>query len=288
MIDCLRKIDLADFTTLRLGGKADYFCYVDNDQKFDKIITYCEKNDIPYIILGAGSNVLFSDKGFRGCVIKLSGSFRNISVQENIIKAGAGALISEVVGRAKEAGLKGLECMFGIPGTIGGAVFMNAGTKWGTVGERVRKVKTNGKNFFEVTKDMFGYRKGIEDLILGVEFILERSDEKDIENTISQIKKFRIDRFPRNSRTAGCIFKNPPNGPPAGKLIEQAGWKGKIIKNVLISDRHANYFIPLRNAKSCDFIESVAAIKEDVFKKYSFSLETEIKIFDENGKYKYV
>lgn len=286
MIDCLRKIDLAEFTSLRLGGKADYFCYVDNEQKFDKIITYCEKNDLPYIILGAGSNILFSDRGFKGCVVKLSGSFRSFVLEGNMIRSGAGVALSEIIGKSKEAGLSGLECLYGIPGTVGGAVYMNAGTKWGVTGDYVKRVKTRGKDYFEVSKEQFGYRKGIHEIILGVEFELRNAEVSEIESTITQIKKFRSERFPRNSRTAGCIFKNPIGSPPAGKLIEQAGWKGKIIKNVMISDRHANYFIPLRGAKCSDFVDSVAAVKEDVFRKFSITLETELRIYDENGKFK--
>ncbi|MBN1151231.1 UDP-N-acetylmuramate dehydrogenase [candidate division WOR-3 bacterium] len=286
MIDCLRKVELADFTSLKLGGKADYFCYVDNELKFDKIVTYCDKNSIPYIILGAGSNILFSDEGLRGCIVKFSGSFRNLNFRDNILRAGAGVTISEVISKSREAGMSGIECLYGIPGTVGGSVYMNAGTKWGAIGDFIKKVKTMDKDYFEVRKEDFKYRNGPREIILGVEFELRRKDPYEIESVIEKIKIFRNERFPRNSRTAGCIFKNPDGAPPAGKLIEQAGWKGKVVNNIIISDRHANYFIPMRGAKSSEFTDCMKIIQEDIMKRFSVKLEPELKIYDENGNNK--
>lgn len=282
-IKVLKDIALSNWNTLKLGGVADEMFFVENEEELNIVIDYCSKEQKHHLIVGSGSNLLFTDAGFKGVIIKLTGDFNNIEINENIITAGAGVKLSELIYHCRQKNKSSLECLYGIPGTLGGAVSMNAGSKWGTIDEVILKVKTPGLGWREVSEDEFQYRNGILNVITFVQLKCKTEKREKIENVINEIGDFRKTNQPEENRTAGSIYKNPP-GQFAGRLIDMAGWRGRKIKNVLISEKHANHIIPMGKTTADEYINVLALIRKDVFDKYSVLLEPEIRIYKSNGE----
>ncbi len=281
-IKVLKNIVLSNWNTLKLGGIADEMFFVENEEELKIVIDYCSKQQKPHLIVGSGSNLLFTDAGFKGVIIKLTGNFNKIEIDEKIITAGTGVKLSELIYQCRQKNKSSLECLYGIPGTLGGAVSMNAGSKWGTIGEVILKVKTPGSGWREISENEFQYRKGIFDIVTFVQLKCETEKREKIENVINEIGDFRKTNQPEENRTAGSIFKNPP-GQLAGKLIDMAGWRGRKIKNILISEKHANHIIPTGKATADEYINVLALIRNDVFDKYSILLKPEIRIYKSDG-----
>ena len=281
-IKLLKKVSLSDLTTLRLGGIAEEVCFVQNEDQLNIVVENCREQRKKYLIIGSGSNLLFTDAGFKGVIIKLQGDFKKIEVMDKNIIVGAGVKLSELIELCRNSSISSIEHLFGIPGTIGGAISMNAGSKWGSIGDVAVMVKTIGRDWREISENEFKYRKGITDYVTFVQLKCEEKEKEEIENTISQIKKFRKNNQPAEARSAGSVFMNP-QGQSAGKLIENAGWRGKKVGNILVSDKHANHIIPLENAKADEYIGVLSKIRNDVFVKFSVLLEPELRIYRSEG-----
>ncbi|MFA5311245.1 MAG: UDP-N-acetylmuramate dehydrogenase [Candidatus Omnitrophota bacterium] len=276
---------LKDKTTMRIGGAARFFCQPRDLKELRMLISWAKKGSIPVFVLGAGSNLLISDKGVKGLVLKLSSAFFTaIELKGNSIEAGSGVKLSRLIKFSLGKSLTGLEFLSGIPGTLGGAVMMNAGC-WGRdIADIVSQVKVmdlKGRIKALKGRDIpFGYRKsGLgKYIILKARIRLKKSARGIIE---CNIKDHLLKR--RNSQgltfyNAGCIFKNPKSE-SAGKLIELCGLKGKRIGGAFISPRHANFILNSGNANSGDVLKLISLVKKRVKNKFRLALEPEIKIW---------
>ncbi|MCK9582928.1 MAG: UDP-N-acetylmuramate dehydrogenase [Endomicrobiales bacterium] len=277
---------ISKHTTFGVGGNTKYFVRVSNTNELLQIINYCIKEKIKYFVLGSGSNVLFNDAPFNGIVIKLGCEFNNVSVDGQTIVAGAGAQLSLVVRKAAENGLTGLEFASAIPGTVGGAVFGNAGTKDEWISEVLQSVsavlKNGSQQTFQRSEMQFAYRTcAIENVACFTQavFGLKTGVKNDI---FQKIKDFALKKSlsqPLGTKNAGSIFKNPA-GAFAGRLIEQAGLKGFCVGGARISYIHANFIENENNAKAADILALIKIVQDKVLKKFNIKLETEIKIVE--------
>lgn len=238
------------------------------------------------MVLGAGSNVLMGDKGFDGVVIKLSGDFADYSFKGTTLAAGAGARIPVLVSKCMENGLAGMEALAGIPGTVGGALVSNAGTKEGWIGSIVSSVEImagNGNFKTLKKKDLkFGYRSSNLEgtLILKAEFTLKKAQKNDILQKINDLMLRRAAAQPLDAWSVGSIFKNPEGG-SAGKLIEAAGLKGMQFGGAKVSEKHANFLVNSGSATAADMRNLIAAVRRKVKETSGVDLELEIKIIGE-------
>ncbi len=285
--DYQKNQKLAAYTTFQIGGPADWFCQAKNEKDLIKAIAFCQKGKIPFLIFGGGSNILFSDKGFRGMVIRMQN--RGITVKDEKVIAGAGTPLNELVKMMVENSLAGLEFLAGIYGTVGGAIVGNAGAWQQNIGDKVKRVRILNKNnqfkWLNQEECQFTYRqsrfKKSQEMILEVEFELKKGDEKEIKEEIRD-NLTRRGKQPQEP-SAGSIFVNP-KPKSAGLLIEACGLKGKKIGKVQISERHANFIINLGGAKATDVLELIALARKRVEEKFKITLQPEIIILDENGK----
>lgn len=276
------KEPLSKHTTLHLGGEAQYFLYAEDIDDIMKSISFCNNNRLPYYIIGRGSNVLFLDDGFSGMVITTERLDR-IEVDENIILSQAGASLTDVINRSKIESLSGLESLIGIPGTVGGAVIMNAGAYGCEIGEFVSAVSVIRKGDIIQIKDFnFGYRdsslKG--EIILNVILSLNRGNRDKIERKMNEVLETRIKNLPEipdHIGTCGSVFKNPVDG-HAGILIEKSGIKGLKIGGAMTSREHANYIVTEITANSKDVVELIGKVRKKVYEKFGIMLETEVII----------
>jgi len=274
------KEPLSKHTTLQLGGEAQYFLYAEDIDDIIKSISFCNNNRLPYYIIGRGSNLLFLDDGFSGMVITTE-KLDRIEVDGNIILSQAGAPLNDVINRSKIESLSGLESLIGIPGTVGGAVIMNAGAYGCEIGEFVLAVSVIREGDIIQIKDFnFGYRnsslKG--EIILNVILRLNMGNRGEIEHKMNEVLKTRMKNLPQipdHIGTCGSVFKNPVDG-HAGILIEKSGLKGLKIGGSMISREHANYIITEKTASSKDVVELIRRVRNKVYEKFGIMLETEV------------
>lgn len=274
---------LSIHTTFKIGGPADLFYEATTEGQLIEAVKLALELKIPFFILGAGSNVLISDEGFKGLVIKVKNEDIKI-VPDNSdykITAGAGVSLSELRRKTAALGIAGLEFSVGIPGTVGGAVRGNAGAWQQSIGDRVSRVKVLtpvGKVIWFEAKDcQFAYRQSLfkksKNIILAVELVLKAGEKKEIKKTIEANWEKRLCQPTEPS--AGCVFINP-KPQSAGELIDQCGLKGKTIGGAQISSKHANFIVNLGKAKAKDVKSLIKIVKEKVKKKFGISLEEEI------------
>jgi UDP-N-acetylmuramate dehydrogenase len=284
-LEIKRNQSLKNKTTFKIGGKADFFSEPNDLAELNLVVSWAKKNSIPVSVVGAGSNLLISDKGVRGLVIRLNSAyFRNISLKGSCIEAGSGVTLPQLIQFVKNKSLSGSEFLAGIPGTLGGALAMNAGC-WGkSIGDLVREVEVldYAGNIKKIrSKEIkFGYRKtNLKNcIILSAVLKFKRGGREAI---IRSIKEYILKR--RNSQdltfpNAGCIFKNPKSL-SAGRLIDLCGLKGKSMGGALISDKHANFILNKGDAKAGDVLKLMRLIKTRVRKRFKVNLEPEIKIW---------
>ena len=283
-------------TSFRIGGSADVWIYPKDISDIKNTLMFCNSYNIPVTTIGKGTNVLISDKGIRGVVLNLEHGLCGIKIKGESIICGTGALLSRVLKQAAREALAGLEFAAGIPGTVGGAVSMNAGTKkirnpkseirnieHVSIGDFVESVKVIDMkgNVSELKKDglHFEYRKSnlSEYIILEVKLKLECRKEKEINGRISQLLEHKKSTQVLDIPSAGCIFKNQ-NGHSAGRLIDEAGLKGLAVGDAQVSEKHANFIINSGNANAQDVLKLIKKIKLIVFEKTGVKLEEEIKI----------
>ena len=279
------KYPLGKSTWYGLGGPADYFIRPKTTEQLQEVVKRCNENDLPIYVLGFGSNLLIADKGLRAAVIKLdSEQFSMVELSGEQITAGAGAELSRLVLNCVQKGLSGLEALTGIPGSIGGAVRMNAGGNFGDIGAAVDSVTLMSKEgkVFEKSKPelMFDYRRTniAAKFILSAKMKLVSGDPTQILRTVKEIWIYKKNSQPLNTRNAGCIFKNP-RGVSAGALIDRAGLKGFRIGGAVVSDKHANFILAEQGCKSRDVMQMIEAIKDKVREQYDIELELEIEIW---------
>ncbi|MDL1956693.1 MAG: UDP-N-acetylmuramate dehydrogenase [Candidatus Desulfofervidus auxilii] len=277
---------LSHLTTFKIGGVAKAVVWINKEVFLPEIISYLRKISCPYYILGKGSNVLALDEGFCGVIIKPV--FKEIYYQKGenrvVLTVSSGLKISELLNFCLKNNLSGLEFLAGIPGSIGGAIFGNAGAFGYCIGERVKRIKIfspkTGIFWKEWSKKHFGYRKtdlSSEIVILKAELLLEFSSKDKIKKSINNYFRKKLNTQPLFSPSAGCVFKNPDKA-SAGYLIEQAGLKGKKIGDAKISEKHANFIINTGKAKAKDVLELIKLIQTEVKKQTGIKLEPEIRI----------
>ncbi|MDR2676796.1 MAG: UDP-N-acetylmuramate dehydrogenase [Endomicrobium sp.] len=275
----LRDEFLSKHCSFMIGGPADFFVEIPNEQA---LFIFLKNITTNYVVLGDGTNVLFSDKGYRGTVIRLTGDFNKIYVFKNEILSGSSALLLDVLQVSIKNNLVGLECTAGIPGTVGGAIYGNSGSRnmWiSSVVKNVEIYNNSRKIIVERNKISFSYRKsGLEGCIITkVKFSLKRDIKNDSLGEVLRNIQKRIKTQPLNMPNAGSIFKNPV-GFDVGKLIEEVGLKGKLIGGAQISMLHGNFIVNIGGASSVDVLILVDLIKKKVKEKFNMTLETEIKI----------
>jgi len=285
------KVKLAEplkkHTSLRIGGPAKYFFEPASLLGLKSALTFARKEKVPILILGAGSNILAKDKGVDCSVIKIGqAAFAGARPGKKRIEAGAGLKISGLLNLAARRGFSGAEFLAGIPGTIGGALAMNASCRGRSIADIVEKVRVmdyNGRiKDIRKSKCGFGYRSsGIAKyIILGALLKFHSGDKRAIRRKISGYLRQRKQTQDLSFPSAGCVFKNPKGKMPAGFLIDRCGLKGKGIGNARISDKHANFIINLGLAKAGDVLKLMALAKKEVKRKFNIVLEPEIKIWE--------
>ena len=277
---------LAKRTWYGLGGAADYFIRPKTVKQLKDVVRRCSKNNIPIYVMGFGSNLLISDEGLHGAVIKLEAEqFAQIEFDGEEVTAWAGAELSKLVLTCVEKGLSGVEALTGIPGSVGGAVKMNAGGNFGDFGSAVETVTlmdTEG-NIFKKSKPelVFDYRRTniTAKFILSAKLKLNESDPEQIMRTVKEIWIYKKNNQPLNTKNSGCIFKNPQGG-SAGALIDRAGMKGLKIGGAVVSEKHANFIIAEKGCTSSDVIKLIETIQQKIKEQFDIELELEVEIWD--------
>ena len=279
---------LARRTTLGVGGTADVLAEVDSEDDLAALMRYVSANGVPWMILGDGTNLLISDKGIRGVVIVLGTPFSHISIDGQVITAGSAAQISRVADAAARHGLSGLEGVGTVPGSVGGAIVMNAGTHRGYIDEvtqSVAAVTTAGEKVTLSREECgFTYRTSRFQsdrsfLITQATFLMRPGDGAAIREHLESVRKHRIQTQPQG-KSAGCFFKNPPNA-SAGKLIEAAGGKGLREGGAAVSDIHANFIMNVDNATASDLRNLAERVRKMVRDTHGIELEYEVRLIGE-------
>ena len=271
-------------TTFRIGGPADYFAVPGDTDDVKKVIDLCKKEEVPYYILGNGSNLLVGDKGYRGVIIQIYKNMSEIHTDGNRIFAQAGALLSKVAAEALSHSLKGFEFASGIPGTLGGAVMMNAGAYGGEmkqVLESARVLTPEGeiKTLKEEELDL-GYRTSViakkNYIVLEAVIRLETGDAESIRSYMEELKEKRVTKQPLEYPSAGSTFKRP-EGYFAGKLIEDAGLRGFQVGNAQVSQKHCGFVINRGGATAAEVISLMGQVADKVEAASGVRLEPEVK-----------
>jgi UDP-N-acetylmuramate dehydrogenase len=269
-----------------LGGPARYFARPRTIENLVAVLKRAREASIPTKILGGGSNVLVQDAGVNALVIHLeSPSFSDVKLDGNVISAGGAVPLTALISQTTRAGLAGLEILTGIPGTVGGALRGNAGSRQGSIGQFVRRaVVLDSLNEIQVReKDdlSFADRESNldEPVILSAEFELSREDPESVVRRMRRIWIVKKENQPYGHQSSGCIFKNPSPEVSAGALIDQAGLKGAKFGGAEVSDRHANFIIAHPGAKTTDVLELIDQIKQRVWQQFGYELELQLQIW---------
>ena len=285
---CLMNESLKKHTTYGIGGPADLMIFPKSKQDLIKVIEIINENKIQLTILGSGSNVLVSDNGIRGAVISLKNSLKQVEVDDNILYAECGTMLGKIVKHAVKNNLIGLENLNGVPGTLGGALIMNAGAWGGEISENLIHVEViNSKSEIQKIqkKDLnFSYRQSSfnkDDILLSAKFNLKKADKDIIKENFIEAQSGRKKSQPLNKRSAGSLFKNPKNN-SAGKLLDEAGLKGFSIGDAKISEKHANFFINDGDATSKDMLMLIKKAHKEVKDKFNVNLSLEVKLMGFN------
>ncbi len=275
-------------TTFRVGGPAAYYVTPTNCEQVKQILVLCQQEQIPYFVLGNGSNLLVSDAGFDGVVIQIYKNMNQIQVNGETITAQAGILLSQVAKKAVENSLTGFEFASGIPGTLGGAVVMNAGAYGGELKDVLvsATVLTLDGEIQKLSVDelKLGYRTSIVKeegyVVLEAELKLTAGDKAAIQKRMDELKVQRVEKQPLEFPSAGSTFKRPV-GYFAGKLIQDSGLRGYQVGGAQVAEKHCGFVINRGNATAQDIVQLIRDVQRIVFEKYQVRLETEIKFLGE-------
>ena len=276
---------LAGHTWFEMGGPAKYFVEPRTVEELAEVVSRCRQDEVPIYVLGGGANLLVSDAGVKGAVIHIAqGQFNDSKRTEIGMAANAGVDMGKLVLRCVREGLAGLECLTGIPGSVGGCVKMNAGGSFGDIGNTIESVTVMteaGEVYTRHRDDLaFAYRSTNINakFVLSAEFRLAEDDPQRVLKQVKQIWIYKKNTQPLAKRSAGCIFRNP-RGLSAGALIDQAGLKEARVGGAYVSKKHANFVLADPGAKAFDVLKLIEQIRETVYKKFEIYLEMEIEVW---------
>ncbi len=275
-------------TTFKIGGPVDIFISPSNKEQIKYALKICRENEIPFYLMGNGSNLLVRDKGFRGVIIQIFKNMSKVEITEDKVWAEAGILLSSLANKIKDNSLTGFEFAAGIPGTLGGAVYMNAGAYDGEIKqvlENAELLDENGNEIVLSNEELeLGYRTSILQrnnyILLSARLKLKKGNKKEIEEKMNYLAQQRADKQPINMPSAGSTFKRPP-GYYAGKLIMDSGLRGYCIGGAEVSQKHCGFIINKDNATAKDVIDLIEFVQGTVYDKYCVKMEPEIKIIGE-------
>jgi UDP-N-acetylmuramate dehydrogenase len=288
-MNILQDVNLAKYTTFKIGGDAKYFVKVNDLKELRMAITFAEDRAIEYFVLGGGSNLLVSDQGYQGLVIKLDGEFKTVYINkaEQVMEAGAGMMLPQCVRECIKYNIAGFEFFGVIPGTVGAAVRINAGTKLGSIADHLLycDILSNGEIIRLNHEDLqFGYRSsaiiGGNAIILKAYFKYENFKEKNL--LVQEVKEYRVERKsrqPKNRKCCGSVFKSHIDR-PAGFFIEQCDLKGTQIGGAMISKEHANWIVNQDYASAQDVLDLIDLMQTEVKQKFNIDLELEMEYLD--------
>jgi UDP-N-acetylmuramate dehydrogenase len=272
--------------SLRVGGLADLFAVPDGVEDIITILDCLKEEGAPWVLLGGGTNVVFANGRYQGCVIRLGGQFTRVQREgDSMVLAGAAVSLPTVVASSAESGLSGMECLAGIPGTIGGAVFMNAGTRNGDIARVVHEIRLlvgTDARWIPGEEIDFSYRSsGISEgnIILDARFQLTPSSRKKVRLRMKDLADQRKGTQPSGVPSAGCWFRNP-EGDSAGRLIDEAGMKGERCGGAKVSEIHANFLVNVGQATTSDFLALAEKVRVTVHRRFGVMLQEEVRIID--------
>lgn len=277
---------LKNHTSFQVGGPAEVLIIPQDIADLQQLMAYLNRIGIEHTVIGNGTNLLVSDQGISGVVIKLVGGIDGIGIQKQRISAGGGASLPAVAKQAAKVGLSGLEFASGLPATVGGATVMNAGLKslnhMSKVIDKVRIVSPTGElQTLDSSECEFGYRQSrfqtADSVIVGVEMMLKPKPKEKIKSKMEELIVKRKKSQPLKMPNAGCIFKNPDSA-SAGRLIDEAGGKGMQVGGAVVSSKHANFIVNKDNATARDIMDLIGEVKTLVKKEYGLELECEVQI----------
>ncbi len=277
---------LCRHTSLAIGGPADFYAEVNTLKELILVRQVSKSQNLPVFFIGAGSNLLVSDRGIRGLVIHLQGDFKRIEFAGVRVKVGAGVMMPTLAKQAAERGLSGVESLIGVPGMVGGGLVMNAGTREGWLGNVVVAVQVLGDSSRVETLTarslQFSYRhSNLEGRwVVGAELELKEDEPASIMKRIDTLLSYRSRTQPLATSNCGSVFKNPSES-PAAQWIEKAGLKGTMVGGARVSARHANFIINERGASAQDVRELIQRIQKKVFDEFKVRLEPEVKMVGE-------
>ena len=277
---------LKKHTSFGIGGNASFYIYPENKTDLKNILQYSFINNIKVFFIGSGSNLLVSDNGFNGIVICLRKTFKNFTINKNLeATIGSGVMLGNMVKNLTKKSIKGLESLIGVPGTLGGALIMNAGAYGMEISNyliSIKVMKINGEEETYKKENLkFSYRFSSipkNQIIVEAKFKFETGNINDINYKKIEASNQRKNKQPLTFRSAGSIFKNPNSNTAAGYLIDQANLKGTRIGDAEISEKHANFIINHGNASSSDVLELIKIIKKTVNNKFNINLNLEVKL----------
>lgn len=272
-------------TTFRIGGNADFFVTPDSVEGVKKVVEICMKKEIPCYVIGNGSNLLVSDEGFRGVILQIGNQISGCEKSQGVWKVQAGAMLTKIANEMAKEGYTGMEFAVGIPGTVGGAVTMNAGAYGGEIKDVITKavvLKRNGEILTLNNEQLqLGYRTSViakeEYVVLEVEFQLEKGNVQEIKEICDRNTKARLEKQPLEFPSAGSTFKRP-EGYFAGKLIMDAGLRGYSVGDAQVSEKHCGFLINKGKATAQDMVSLIRHIQKKVQETYGVTLETEVKM----------
>jgi UDP-N-acetylmuramate dehydrogenase len=278
---------MKQFTSMKVGGPADSLLFPRNVDELRKVVRYARRKKIPCLILGKGTNLVVRDKGVRGWVINLTQGMKKIHMDGEVVEAEAGLSLQSLVQFSIQKGHTGLEPFFGIPGTVGGGLTMNAGARGAELKDvllSITLMKEDGEMVERSrSKLRFSYRRLVLPpswIILKGRFQLKKGKKEEILERVKSYSEIRKRTQPLDYPNAGSIFKNPKEG-PAGKWIEEAGLKGFRIGQAMISDLHANFIINLGKAKAEEVIRLMEWVEKKIYEEKGISLEREVRVVGE-------
>ena len=279
---------MSKHTTFRIGGPADYLATPTNVDELLALINVAKENELPITLIGNGSNLLVRDKGIRGLVIKIANQMAGESIEGNVLTFDAGISLALASHKAAKLGLTGMEFASGIPGTIGGAAYMNAGAYDGemkNIIKSVRILKEDGTIEELSNEDMqFGYRKsviqGTKDIVVSVTVELAPGEQEAIYAKMADFNERRTSKQPLDKPSAGSTFKRPP-GYFAGTLIDQAGLKGYTVGGAQVSEKHAGFVINIGDATCADVLQLIKDVQDKIMEINGVKLETEVLVLGE-------
>ena len=278
-------VPLQKYTSFRTGGAAEIFVEPLGTSELKKVLQFCKDEQKKVFIFGKGTNLLINDKGVKGVVIHLGGiNFKNVERDGRYVLSGAGVNLSKLIRAVALSGFGGLEVLAGIPGTVGGAVMMNAGGKYGNISDTISSLSTmtlDGNIIKHMREDVEFVYRGCnlsKQIVVEVEFQLNESKIEVVLEKMDEIYNEKQETQPLGTFNAGSIFKNTPQY-KAAELIDKANLKGVKVGGAVVSEKHANFIVNTGSATSTDILELIKIIKETINEKYNVSLEEEIHIW---------